>query len=166
VLTPHAGDPIDEVRLLVTSQTGDFGTLNAGSDSIKSLGLNLTGTVTAGTSISDSLGLLSGNTINAPSNQGKFVDEVDLLMPVDTTLNDTLAVTATAAETEGTGSPATASATTNQSIAIDNAQLSQNLDFTTSGQSIWDSGAAFSKDFNTGFLGIDVSTSGGRRSRS
>ena len=159
VLTPQAGDPINEVRLLVTSQSGDFGAVNAGSDFIQSIGLNLTGTDTAGTSISDSLGLLSGNTIKASSNQGNFVDEVDLLMPVDTTLTDSLAVTATAAETEGTGSPATAAATTNQSIAIDNAQLSQNLDFQTSGQSIWDSGAAFSKDYNTGFLGIDTSYS-------
>jgi hypothetical protein len=157
VLAPHAGDPITEVRLLVTSQSGDFGTVNQGSDSIQSIGLNLSGI--AANQITDSLGLLSGNTINASSNQGFFQDEVDLLMPADTTLSDSLAVTATAAETEGTGSPATASATANQSIVLDNAQLSQNLDFQTSRQSIWDSGAAFSKDFNTGFLGIDTSFS-------
>ncbi len=159
VLTPHAGDPINEVRLLVTSHSGDFGTVNQGSDFIQSIGLNLTGDHTAGTTITDTMGLLSGNTINASSNQGSFQDEVDLLMPVDTTLADLLAVTATAAETEGTGSPATASATTNQSIAIDNAQSSTNLTFQTSNQSIWDTGAAFSKDFNTGFLGIDKSYS-------
>ncbi len=157
VLAPHAGDPINEVRLLVTSQSGDYGTVNQGSDRIQSIGLNLTGTGTGGTSISDSLGLLSGSTINAPANLGSFQDEVDLVMPVDTSVNGSLAVTATAAETEGTGSPATASATQNQSIVLDNQQLSQNLTFQTSGQSIWDSGAAFTKDFNTGFLGFDKS---------
>jgi hypothetical protein len=98
VLTPHAGDPINEVRLLVTSQSGDFGTVNAGSDFIQSIGLNLTGT--PATSISDSLGLLSGNTITASSNTGYFQDQVDLLMPVNTTLSDSLAITATAAETD------------------------------------------------------------------
>jgi hypothetical protein len=157
VLTPHAGDPINEVRLLVTSQSVDFGTVNQGSDFIQSIGLNLTGT--AATSITDSAGLLSGTTITPASNQGYFQDEVDLVMPVDTTLSDLLAVTATAAETEGTGSPATASATKNQSIIIHNAQSSTDESFQTSGQSIWDNGAAFSKDFNTGFLGVDVSTS-------
>jgi hypothetical protein len=157
VLAPQAGDPITEVRLLVTAQSADFGTVNQGSDNIQSIGLNLSGIPAA--SITDGDGLLSGNTINASANQGFFQDEVDLTMPADTSLSDSLAITATAAETEGTGSPATASATTNQSIVIDNAQSSTDLSFTTTGQSIWDTGAAFSKDYSTGFLGIDKSFS-------
>lgn len=48
VLPMHLGDPINEVRLQVSSQSGDFGTINAGSDFIKSLGLSLSGNVTSG----------------------------------------------------------------------------------------------------------------------
>jgi hypothetical protein len=152
VLAPHAGDPINEVRLQVTSQSGDHGTVNQGSDFIKSIALNLTGT--AASSITDTAGLLSGNAINlTASNQGFFQDEIDVLMPVDTSVNDSLGITATAAETE---SPSvTASNGTSQSIVIDNVQSSNNLNFQTTDQSIWDSGQAFSKDYNTGFLGID-----------
>jgi hypothetical protein len=65
VLTPQPGDPINEVRLLVTSQSGDYGTVNQGSDYIQSIGLNLSGT-TSTTSITDTLGLLSGNTRTMP----------------------------------------------------------------------------------------------------
>ena len=120
--------------------------MNQGSDFIQSIGLNLSGI--PATSIMDSKGLLSGTTINASSNQGSFQDEVDLLMPADTTLSDTLAITATAAETE---TPATtASATQNQSIVIDNT-------FSTSKQSMWTTGAApFTTDYSTGFIGLDV----------
>ncbi|WP_143278178.1 hypothetical protein [Bradyrhizobium sp. UFLA03-84] len=153
VLPMQPGDPINEVRLEITSQSGDFGTVNQGSDFIQSIALNLTGT-TGATSIIDKLGLLSGNTINLdPSNQGSFQDEVDILMPADTSIVDSLGITATAAETE---SPTvSASTSTSQSIVIDNAQSSTDLTFQTTGQSIWDTGAAFSKDFNTGFLGLD-----------
>jgi len=160
LLARHDDDPINEVRLLVTCQSGDFGTVNQGSDYIQSIQLGLSGNVTAGTTISDTGGLLVGNTITLdPSNSGYFQDEIDLLMPTDVSLNDTLAVTATAAETEGTGSLATAPATKNQSIVLNNAQLQQDLTFLTSGQSIWQEGAAFSKEYGTGFLGVDKSAS-------
>jgi hypothetical protein len=46
VLARHDGDPITEVRLLITSQSGDFGTVNQGSDLIQSIGLDLTGNAT------------------------------------------------------------------------------------------------------------------------
>jgi VCBS repeat-containing protein len=59
VLTPHDGDPVTEVRLLVTAQSGDFGTVNAGSDFIQSIALGGTAATDA-TQITDSLGLLSG----------------------------------------------------------------------------------------------------------
>jgi hypothetical protein len=158
VLTPHDGDPITEVRFLVTSQSGDYGTTNQGSDFIKSLQLNLTGGTNA-SSITDSLGLLSGNTINLnSSNNGFFQDEIDVLMPADTDVNDLFAITATAAEIEN--SSVTASNSASHSIIINNTQSSTDLTFETSGQSIWDNGAAFSKDFNTGFLGVGpISTS-------
>ncbi|MCC8977397.1 Ig-like domain-containing protein [Bradyrhizobium acaciae] len=157
VLPMQPGDPINEVRLQVTSRSGDFGTVNQGSDFIQSIALNLTGTTSA-SSITDTLGLLSGNTITLnSSNQGSFQDEIDVLMPTDTSVVDSLGITATAAETENTA--VTASNSTSQSIAIDNVKTSNDLNFQTSGQSIWDTGAAFSKDFNTGFLGIDKSYS-------
>lgn len=168
VLSPEAGDPINEVRLMVTAQSGDDGTVNQGSDFIQSIGLNLTGNVTTGTTITDSDNLLSGNTINASSNNsapGRFTDEVDLLLPANaslpanTSINDTLAVTATAAETELPLTTATSTAF-NQTIGIDNAQSSQDVTFQTSGQSIWDTGAGFSSDFSK-FLGFDKSFSTG-----
>jgi hypothetical protein len=157
VLTPHTGDPIDEVRLLVTSKSGDLGTANEGSDYIKSIELNLIGT-TGASSITDTLGLLSANTINLDSsNNGFFQDEIDVLMPTDSTVNDSLGITATAAEAEIPG--VAASSSTSQLIVIDNARSSTDLSFQTSGQSIWKEGPSFSKDYNLGFKGIDVSTS-------
>jgi hypothetical protein len=156
VLSPEAGDPINEVRLGMTAQSGDYATINQDSDFIQSIGLNLTGDVTNGTTITDSKHLLSGNTINALGHNtvpGLFTDEVDLLMPADTTLNDSLAVTATAAETESPATTAT-SAAINKPIAIDTAQSSQDLTFQTSGQSIWDTGSATTFDFKK-FLGLD-----------
>ena len=163
VLAPEAGDPINEVRLLVTAQSGDYGTVNAGSDFIQSLGLKLTGNVTTGTTITDGDGLLSGNRINASSNTGLFEDEVDLLLPTNTSVNDTLAVTGTGAETELPTTTAT-SAAFDQTLAIENVQTLTDLNFTTSGQSIWETGTGtVEKDYSTGFLGLDksVSTGGG-----
>jgi len=75
---------------------------------------------------------------------------------VDTTVNDVLGITSTAAETESPGT--TASKLANQSIVIDNAQSSTDLNFQTNNQSIWDTGAAFNKDYPI-FLGIDKSFS-------
>ena len=67
VLTPQTGDPVNEVRLLVTAQSDDYGTVNAGSDFIKSIGLGGTA-FTDATQITDGDKLLNGNTINASSN--------------------------------------------------------------------------------------------------
>ena len=109
VLAPEAGDPINEVRLLVTAQSGDYGTVDAGSDFIKSLLLSGSA-FSAATQITDSDKLLNGNTINASSNTGLFTDEIDLTLPTlqpNTALNDTLAITATAAETESPTTTAT-----------------------------------------------------------
>ena len=161
VLAPDAGDPINEVRLLVTAQSADYGNVNAGSDSIQSVGLNLAGDVTTGITITDSDHLLNGNTINASGNNttpGLFTDEVDLLLPANSTLNDTLAVTATAAETEAPATKAT-SAAFNQSIGIDNVQSQTDLNFQTSGQSIWNTGpAGVNENLDTGFLGLGTKT--------
>ena len=99
VLAPEAGDPVNEVRLLVTAQSGDYGTVNAGSDFIQSLGLGGTAFTDATQTIVNGK-LLTGNTINASSNTGLFTDEVDLVMPANTTMDDTLEVTATGAEIE------------------------------------------------------------------
>jgi hypothetical protein len=77
-------------------------------------------------------------------------------LPLD--LADTLGITAVNEETELTGSPATASATTSQSINIDYSQATETPDFTTQNQNIWGPGNAFNFDFNK-FLGIG--TTGG-----
>ena len=157
VLAPQAGDPVNEVRLLVTAQSGDYGTVNAGSDFIQSIGLGGTA-FTDATKITDSDKLLNGNTIIASSNTGLFTDEVDLVMPANTTINDSLAVTATAAEIESPKTTTT-SAAFNQPIGIDNVQSQTDLNFQTSGQSIWNTGpTGANENFDTGFLGLGTKT--------
>jgi hypothetical protein len=156
LLTPHVGDPATEMRYLVTVQAGDYGTINQGADFIQGLSLSLGGNVTSGVTITDTGGYLSGNTFNLPNNQS-FTDEIDVITPSSlspgTNLNDQLSVTAVNAEKEGFGSPATASATQAQSIAIDYSQQNTSVDFTTSGQNIWGPGNAFTFGYNQ-FLGI------------
>jgi hypothetical protein len=157
VLSPQANDPINKVRLAVTAQSGDYGTADQGSDFIQSLGLNLTGDVTAGTAITDSKGLLSGNTIDASSKNtapGLFTDEIDLLMPANTTLNDQLAVTATAAE--GESPTTTASGTHDQTIGIKYQSNDETPKFQTlANDSIWNTGSSFSTSKDL-FLGADI----------
>jgi hypothetical protein len=160
VLPTHSGDSPDLTRVEVTATSGDFGTATSGSDFIQSLGLDLTGNNTSGFTITDSDGDLSGTTITPTSQSGLFTDEIDVLAPAGQNINDNLGITAVNEETEGTGNPATASATTNQAIAIDSSSQSQNLDFQTTNQSIWSTGAAFTKTFSTGFLGVNTSKHG------
>ena len=57
----------------------------------------------------------------------------------NTTVNDSLAVTATGAEKDA-ATPTATSAAANQSIGIDNVQTQTDLNFQTSGQSIWNTG--------------------------
>jgi hypothetical protein len=156
VLAPHPGDPANLTRLGVLAESADFPTLNTGSDFIQSLGLNLTGTDTSGFTITANG--LSGTTITTTGDPGHFTDEIDVLAPSGTTFNDNLAITAVNAETESPST--TASATANQSIAIDFAAQTQDLNFSTTKQSIWDTGNAFTKTFSTGFLGVDKSAHG------
>jgi hypothetical protein len=153
------GDPINEVRLEITGTSADFGGVNNGSDFIQSIGLG-------GTAVNDTSQilvngqLLTGDTINESSNTGFVSDEVDLFMntPVNATLNDTLAVTSTAAETDGS-TPAI-SAPQTQSIVIENTQTNQDLTFSTSKQSMWTTGTApFTTNYATEFKGLDVSKS-------
>ena len=166
VLTPEANDPVNEVRLLVTAQSGDYGTVDAGSDFIKSLLLSGSA-FSAATQITDSDKLLNGNTINASSNTGLFTDEIDLTLPTlqpNTALNDTLAITATAAETESPTTTATFER--DQPIAIHNVDTPYTVKFKTTGQSIWGPGEALTTDYSSGFLGWKGSTSIGFQSPS
>lgn len=164
VLTPHSGDPINEVRLLITSHSGDHGTVNQGSDFLSNIMLNLSGDVTDGTTIiGDSGGLVAANTgidsshvINLSThNLDTFSDEVDLLMPAGTSLNDNLAVTATAAETEATAT--TATGTYDQTIGIKFQHTDETPQFQTlANDSIWNTGSSFSASKDL-FLGADLS---------
>ena len=176
------GDPADLYRLQVKVHSGDYNTINAGSDYIQSLALSLTGNLTDGATIRDTNGWLTydastGYTITPMSSTGGHLDnaqdEIDIVLPTSTLLaspsfsvTDDVTVTATAAETEST--PAnpipTATDTKDQKLAMDTAQTTSDLTFTTSDQSIWNTGTAFvNKDFSSGFLGLDksVSTHGG-----
>lgn len=164
VLPWQSGDSVTEVRLLITSHSGDYKTVNEGSDYLQNILLNLTGDVTDGTKIiGDTGGLVSANTtidsthsINlSTGNLDSFSDEVDLLMPTGTSLSDTLAVTATAAETES--KLATASGTYDQTIGIQFQHNDETLHFTTlPNDSIWNTGTQFSASKNL-FLGGDLS---------
>jgi VCBS repeat-containing protein len=60
IAAPHAGDPATLIRFGVTVTSGDFATINQGSDYIQSLALSLTGTNTSGITITDSAGLYAG----------------------------------------------------------------------------------------------------------
>jgi hypothetical protein len=111
VLPARPGDPATLTRIEVTAISADDETVNRGSDYIQSLGLDLAGNVTSGVTITDRDGLLSGNTITPIGQPGVFKDEINILAPADQPVNDTLAITANNAETEGAGTPAVASKT-------------------------------------------------------
>jgi Bacterial cadherin-like domain len=145
VLAPQTGDPVTETRLLVTANSGDFGTLNEGSDFIKSIQLP------GGVTLTDAQNLLSNGTINTSGQPGTFTDEIDVFAPSGQSTNFNLGITAFNDETEGS---AENSASTSQPIVIDYSTVSQNLDFLSTNQSIWTSGTQFSKTFDN-FLGID-----------
>jgi hypothetical protein len=157
--TQHAAtDPINEVRLLITSQTGDHGTVNQGSDYLSDLLLNLTGD-TGATILGDTDHLVAPNTpidsthpIDlATSNLDTFSDEIDLSMPAGTTLNDNLKVTATAAETEAP--TVTATGISNQTIGMTFQHNDTTETFSTlPNQS---TGTSFSASQNQ-FLGINL----------
>jgi VCBS repeat-containing protein len=155
VLPWQMGDPATETRLLITATSGDFGTPDEGSDFIKSLQFS---GLPGGVTLSDTKGLLSGTTIITSGQPGMFTDEVDVLTPTAQNTSFNLGITAINAEIEGTGSPAEAPASASQPIVVDYSQQSTNVDFTATNQSIWDTGGAFTTDFNK-FLGIDTGAS-------
>ena len=163
VLTPHNGDPINEVRLLITSHSGDHGTVNQGSDYLSDILLNLTGDVTAGATVIGDTGHLVA--VNSPidsnhpldlstNNNDSFLDEIDLLMPTGTSLKDTLAVTGTTAETEP--NVPTASTTYDQAIGIKFQHNDETPQFqTVPNDSIWNTGTQFSASKDL-FVGADI----------
>jgi hypothetical protein len=150
VLAPQPGDSATETRFQLTATTGDYGTVNQGSDYLQSLVLGLTGNASG--SLSDTGGFLSGDSINLPSGAGTFTDTIIVNTPNPVgNINDTLTATATAAETEN--SAITAAGSASQGIAIDQSTFTQQTDFTANNQSIWQTGPAFTYDWNQ-FLGI------------
>jgi hypothetical protein len=155
VLPWQMGDPVTETRLLVTATSGDFGTADEGSDFIKSLQFD---GLLGGVTLSDTLGLLSGTTIITSGDPGTFTDELDVFAPPAQNTSFNLGITAINAEIEGTGNPAEAPASVSQPIVVDYSQQSANVDFTATNQSIWDTGGAFTTDFNK-FLGINTGAS-------
>ena len=150
---PHTGDSASETRYLLTATTGDFGTITNGSDYLKSLALGLTGNATNGATLSDTAGLLSGGSFNLPSHAGTFTDTIIVNTPSPSSgnINDLLTATATAAETENSAITAVGSAS--QAITIDASTFTKNLNFAANNQSIWQTGPAFTFDWNQ-FLGI------------
>src|SRR5262249_27496262 len=109
VLAPQAGDPINEVRLLVTATSED----TDGSDFIDRLQFGgVPGRVTL-------LGTDPSGPFHDPGHNPVLAHEVDVLLPTGQTTAFDLGVTAYADETEGFGSPAEASAATSQHIELD-----------------------------------------------
>ena len=160
-----SGATVDDMLITFTLSAGDFGSVQQGSDYLQSLGLSLAGNDTGGVIVSDSLGLLNTgtDTFNLSGSSQSITDTVDVKTPsiaavgptpsspVD--IADNLSLTAVNAETEGFGSPATASASVSQAINVDYSQAQETPTFTTDNQSIWDTGNAFNFDFNK-FLGV------------
>jgi Bacterial cadherin-like domain len=128
IAAPQSGDAATLVRFNVTITSGDFATIDQGSDYIKSLATSLTGTNTNGITVTDSAGLLSGNPM--PANQGQLTDQIIVSLPVDSTFSDTLSMTGTNAETENTGQPATAATTISQTITADAETTSEDAPIT------------------------------------
>ncbi len=142
VLAPHAGDPVNEVRLHVTATTTDidgselislinFGALPAGV------------TLTPGTVVHSLVGGLDSAS-----------EDVQLLLPTDHSTNFDLGVTAVSDE-NGNGDPDTASTTQTQHIELDASHNAAHEIFQATNQSIWEEGNAFVKDEND-FLGVDI----------
>jgi Bacterial cadherin-like domain len=160
-LSAASGASAGETLITVTAISEDFGTRTQGSDFIQSLQLSLTGNF-LGVTFSDDQGLLdpSTNIITTFGQPGTFTDVIHVntaaLNGQNFNLDDVLTITAVAAETEKPA--ATASASKDQPIQIDYSQQSTNVDFTATNQSIWDTGGAFTTDFNK-FLGIDTGAS-------
>jgi hypothetical protein len=159
-----SGQTANDTLITFTASAGDFGTPQQGSDFLQSLSLALSGNVTNGVTLSDTMGLLDPvtNTFNLGGLTQTFTDTIDVkapsigaVGPLPLNLADILGITAVNAETEGFGTPATASAMASQAINIDYSQDSQVQDFQAVNQSIWTTGTAFQTDFHR-FLGIDT----------
>jgi Bacterial Ig domain len=154
VMTPEQGDPATLTRLQVDATSGDFDTVNQGSDFIQSL---MFSGVPNGVLLSSPDGTVTNDgsgfwTLNgSPIDQGLFQPEIDVSTPASGA-DFNLGIQAINQETEST---ATASATTSQNIDVVASTVTQQLDFTANDQSIWQTGNAPGFSFNK-FLGINT----------
>jgi hypothetical protein len=145
VLAPHAGDPVNEVRLHVTATTTDID----GSESIS--GINF-GALPAGVM------LIPGTIVHSlVGGLDSASEDVQLLLPTDHSTNFDLAATAVSAE-NGNGDPDTASTTATKHIELAASHAAAHEVFQATDQSIWSGGNAFTIDDDR-FLGIDIDPS-------
>ena len=150
VLDYQTGDPVTETRLSITSAVDDG---DGGNDYINRI---VFGNVPTGTTLTASIGTLTDNldgtwTLTTSGNPANFNPEVDVTTPSGTTTNFDMSITAYADEPN---SPEL-NAATSQQIYVKYSTTTQNPDFLSSGQSIWDSGSSFTADFNK-FFGLSL----------
>lgn len=160
VLPANPTDPATLTRLQIAAQADD---LDGGNDSINRIVLSNVPTdvslsvPTAGFTLSGPtlVGSTDDYTITPTGAPGTVMPELDVTAPSNMSTNFNLGVTAFSDEKSGTGGPTPeVSSSTSQNIEVDFSTVSQNPDFTSTGQSIWTSGTAFSTEFKN-FLGID-----------
>jgi hypothetical protein len=159
VLTPLSTDPATLTRLQINAQVDDPDTVSSINDdyidrillsgvptdvslSVPTPGFTLSGPTLVGTT--------DDYTITQSGQPGTVMPEVDVTAPSGMSTNFNLGVTAYSDEPK---SPEV-STSTSRNIEVDYSTVSQTPVFMATGQSIWDSGNAFIKNFNT-FLGVD-----------
>ena len=150
VLPYQNGDPVTETRLSITSAVDDG---DGGHDYINHL---LFSNIPTGTILTASQGTLVNNndgtwTLTTSGNPANFNPEVDVTTPAATTTNFIMGITAYSDEPN---SPEL-SASTSQQIYVNYTTTPENLDFLSSGQSIWTSGSSFVQDFHQ-FIGATL----------
>jgi hypothetical protein len=150
VLGYQNGDPVTETRLLVTSAVDDG---DGGNDYIDRIVFT---NVAAGTILSSPDGSFVNNgggtwTLSTSGHPASFNPEVDVTTPAAQTTQFNMGITAYADEPN---SPEL-NAATSQNIYVKYSTATQNPDFLSSGQSIWDSGTSFVKDFHQ-FFGVTL----------
>jgi hypothetical protein len=149
VLARQAGDPVTETRLQLSSAVDDG---DGGNDYINRIVLSGVPTGVNLSSPTATITSLGGGSyeIDTTGNPSSFNPEVDVTTPSGQTTNFNLGITAYADEPHA---PEVSSSTT-QNIDVEYKTISQNPDFQSVNQSIWNTGTAFTKSFST-FLGID-----------
>lgn len=157
VIPYETGDQVTETRLQLSAATDspDSGADNITKFVVGEIPTDVTlGVATAGFSLSGPTLMGDGTdsyTITANSPSGSATPELDVFAPAGTPTDFTLTSTAYAQEPN---SPLLASNSETQNIDIAYSTISDTNTFSSSGQSIWDTGNAFNFSFNK-FFGLD-----------